>query len=162
MAGQNGKITRRTPTPEKMWEELTVRSHRLSGRGRYPEAIECAEEALRIAKQNDAPDYPIVWWTLYELGNVYQAQAVEFKGQRRLVKSNEAFASAERCYKKALKMCKQAKGRKRSEAVYETLAKLTCLEANQGNHEKADRIFTSGATVALTAMGVIKARRSDK
>jgi len=159
MSEQNGKMTRCNQAPEKMWEELTVRSQHLSKRGRYPEAIEVGKEALKVAEQGDAPDYPVMWWTLCELGNVYQVQAVDFKGQRRLAESHRAFAQAKRLYRRALKICKQVKGRERSEAIYETLGQLACLEANQGNHKKADRIFTAGAEVALTAMGVIKRRK---
>ena len=126
------------------WKRLLRQSERFAKRNQHEAAMELGEEALRRARQSGAA-MPTIGGILCQLGNIYQALGVWNKERRSTIAAKRAFAKAGRYYKQALKMSEYAKGRARSEAIFTTRGNMACLLANQGHHEKADRMMTLAA-----------------
>ncbi len=123
---------------ETSWKQLNSRVITLYQQGRYAEAIEVAEEALKVARESFGPDHPDVATTLNNLAMLYYAQG--------------RYAEAEPLSQRALAIREKALGPGHPD-VAQSLNNLAVMYYEQGKYADAEPLQKRALAIREKALG---------
>jgi tetratricopeptide (TPR) repeat protein len=139
----------------RTWTELNARAVNFYQQGRYAEAAELAEDALKVAERSFGPEHMNVAQSLNNLAGIYRralrireeglgpehpAVAVILNNLGELYRSQGEYGRAEPLFERALVIRIKALGMN-DPSVATTLNNLAELYCAQGKHEKAEPVY---------------------
>ncbi len=125
-------------SPEELrWSQLGNQVNLLYRQGRYEEAAQLGEEAVKIAEQIFGPDHPNLATSLNNLALVYDTQ--------------REYTKAEDFYQRSLAIDEKRLGKDHPH-VATSLNNLACLYAVQGAYDKAEPLYQRALAIREKAL----------
>ena len=128
----------RTVAQESELDALSAKVEELHGQGRFDEAVDVAQQALKMAERALRPDHPDVATSLNNLAELYRDQG--------------KYGDAEPLYKQSLAIREKALGPDHPD-VATSLNNLAELYRDQGNYGDAEPLYNRSLAIREKALG---------
>ncbi|KHE90730.1 MAG: tetratricopeptide repeat protein [Candidatus Scalindua rubra] len=123
---------------EVLWERLNGKAKTLFKQKQYPDALNVAKEALKVAEDTFGPDHPNVAISLNYIAELYVMKGT--------------YAEIEPLYKRALKINEKALGPDNPDVAI-SLNNLAELFYNQGRYTEAEPLYKRALKILEETLG---------